>query len=192
MPNQPLTSDRIIAAMKEDTGLRMSVTNELMSSLDKDPALRATLAATLMQKQSVDAAERNYREDAFRRAVPRIGLLLGMVKVHAPFSRNAEPDSGFVWSVIFAAESTKHLTPEDLNELFEAHLIVTSSEQRHAAVEFSLNPTKKIAENAMRRAEILGRLFGDRGTPVVVAPSSSRQLQDDPDLQDVIFLHIAP
>ena len=191
MPDQPLTSDQIITALQEDTGLRTSVASQLMTTLERNPALRSAIAAALMNRHIVEAEERTYREDALRRAVPRIGLILGMVKAHAAFSRNAEPDSSFISSVISAADGSKLLTPKDLNELFESHLIVTSSERRHAAVEFSLNPTKEIAENAIRRAEILGRLFGDRGTPVVVSPTPSSELQDDPELQGVRFLYIA-
>ena len=192
MPDQPLTSDQIMAALQDDTGLRMSVTTQLMTSLVRDPALRTAIATNLMNKHIADAEERAYRQDALTRAVPRVGLALGMTKAHAAFSRNAKLNSGFMWGAIFAAEGSKLLTPEDLNELFESHLIVTSSERKHAAVEFSLNPTKETAKNAIRRAEILGRLYGDRGTPVVVSPTPSSELKDDPELQDVMFLQIAP
>ena len=192
MPDQPLTSDQIMAALQEDTGLRISVTSQLMTSLARNPALRTAIATNLMNKHIADAEERAYREDALRRAVPRIGLALDMVKAQAAFSRNAEPNSGFIWGAIFAADGSKLLTPDEMTELFESHLIVTSSERKHAAVEFSLNPTKETAQAAMRRAEILGRLHGDTAVAVVVSPTPNRELQDDPELQDVIFLYIVP
>ena len=107
--------------------------------------------------------ERNVRNKALARCMITLGFQGAYVAL-----AQTNPADPRLTSAIAQAVQNGRITPDRFGELFEADLIITADDNRHAVIEVSITADHDDIDRAKNRAGILSAITGGTVTPVVI------------------------
>ena len=107
--------------------------------------------------------ERNVRNKALARCM----ITLGFQGAYVALAQTSPADPRLT-SAIAQAVQNGRITPDRFGELFEADLIITADDNRHAVIEVSITADYDDIDRAKNRAGILSAIAGGTVTPVVI------------------------
>ena len=120
--------------------------------------------------------ERNVRNRALARCMITLGFQGAFVAL-----AQTNPADPRLTSAIAQAVQNGRITPDRFAELFEADLIITADDNRHAVIEVSITADQDDIDRAKPRADILTAITGGTVTPVVITsrlnPAQSAQAE---------------
>ena len=120
--------------------------------------------------------ERNVRNRALARCMITLGFQGAFVAL-----AQTNPADPRLTSAIAQAVQNGRITPDRFAELFEADLIITADDNRHAVIEVSITADQDDIDRAKTRADILTAITGGTVTPVVITsrlnPAQSAQAE---------------
>ncbi len=102
---------------------------------------------------------------------------------------NGQP---FFLQMLQEAEREGKITSEEYDELTDADVIMTGSNERHTVIEASLSASQHDLTRAIERAAILAKITGHQVFPVVATPRPHPQLRSHAETQGVAVFDIRP
>ena len=94
-------------------------------------------------------------------------ITLGFQGAYVALAQTSPADPRLT-SAIAQAVQNGRITPDRFGELFEADLIITADDNRHAVIEVSITADHDDIDRAKNRAGILSAIAGGTVTPVVI------------------------
>ena len=108
-----------------------------------------------------------YERNVRNRALARCMITLGFQGAYVALAQTSPADPRLT-SAIAQAIQNGRITPDRFGELFEADLIITADDNRHAVIEVSITADQDDIDRAKNRAGILSAITGGTVTPVVI------------------------
>ena len=108
-----------------------------------------------------------YERNVRNRALARCMITLGFQGAYVALAQTNPADPRLT-SAIAQAVQNGRITPDRFAELFEADLIITADDNRHAVIEVSITADQDDIDRAKARAGILSAITGGVVTPVVI------------------------
>ena len=108
-----------------------------------------------------------YERNVRNRALARCMINLGFQGAYVTLAQTNPADPRLT-SAIAQAVQNGRITPDRFAELFEADLIITADDNRHAVIEVSITADQDDIDQAKTRAGILSAITGGIVTPVVI------------------------
>ncbi len=154
--------DRFVQAQQESNSAQREA-NEAQQEFNRTTDQRLNAIEGQLGNLEGGEYERNVRNKALARCM----ITLGFQGAYVALAQTSPADPRLT-SAIAQAVQNGRITPDRFGELFEADLIITADDNRHAVIEVSITADQDDIDRAKNRAGILSAITGGTVTPVVI------------------------
>ena len=154
--------DRFVQAQQEFNSAQREA-NEAQQEFNRTTDQRLNAIEGRLGNLEGGEYERNVRNKALARCM----ITLGLQGAYVALAQTSPADPRLT-SAIAQAVQNGRITPDRFAELFEADLIITADDNRHAVIEVSITADQDDIDRAKTRAGILSAITGGTVTPVVI------------------------
>ena len=154
--------DRFVQAQQESNSAQREA-NKAQQEFNRTTDQRLNAIEGRLGNLEGGEYERNVRTKALARCM----ITLGLQGAYVALAQTSPADPRLT-SAIAQAVQNGRITPDRFADLFEADLIITADDNRHAVIEVSITADQDDIDRAKTRAGILSAITGGTVTPVVI------------------------
>ena len=131
-----------------------------------------------------------YEREIRSKAVSRCMLVLGFKSAYLALTQDGPTDPRLTQR-IERAVAEGSVTRERIGDFFEADLVISANDNRHAVFEVSITADNDDIHRARARAEILAEITGGEVTPAVITANLNDPQREQAEVENV-FVFVVP